>query len=142
MPSRIRRAGWFAQSFPFNRTGRLRVDLRTARRAMSSEPQHRPFGKWTLLLLVWNGLGAVLALYILSYGVILEYEAIAIPLAGPILSFWVPSLPFTTLGVMLVLWRSRHVGISRLLLIASGTILVLWGGFIVTVFALLGGLDG
>jgi len=117
---------------------------------MSEEPPRRPFGKWTSLFLIWNGLGALLVLYIeLGCWVILLMQLTTETRPPPIFlgdflgAFlwlcWVPSLPFTTLGVTIVLWRSRQTEISRVLLLYSGVVLVLGGELILLAIVSLGG---
>jgi hypothetical protein len=115
---------------------------------MSEEPQRWPFGKVTSLLLVWNGLGALLVLCFVCAGLYVDLttqyrDKLNPPL--PVLLFvwccWFPSLPFTTLGVAVVLWRCREVAISRRMMLFSGMAVVLWVGMIVATFASLGGFE-
>ena len=111
---------------------------------MPQELQRRPFGPWTLFFLIWNGVGALLIVYFDMYAILAFRCAIEPPnqiLCSIFFWAWFPSLPFTTLGVAIALWQGRRSVASRLLLVYTGTVLVLWGGLILMIFAFFGGLD-
>jgi F0F1-type ATP synthase assembly protein I len=114
-------------------------------RIMFVEMPRRPFGTWTSVFLVWNGLGALLALAVQSgislKLIALDTEGFPSFVLGLLCRSWVPSLPFTTLVVAIVLWRSHRATVSRVLLLYSGAALVVWGGLILIIFAYLGAFD-
>ena len=95
---------------------------------------------WLGLILIWNGLGGLLALYV-NLSVIL-YVQYLIGFPKPpewfgIVFFWlwfIP-MPFTTLGVTIILWRNRRTSRSKALLLYSLVIFALWSYLIVMLFA-------
>jgi hypothetical protein len=95
---------------------------------------------WVGLLLIWNGIGGLVVLSgILS--IILSVQ-FSIRLFDPwdgappnwciaVLSWlwfwlWVLPMPFTTLGVVIFLWRSRQDFVSRMLLLYCLVVFALW----------------
>lgn len=85
---------------------------------------------WLMPLLIWNGLGAFIALYgILS--VILSFQLHDPPTwCGSIFECWFVTMPVTSIVAIVLLWRSRVATASRVLLLVSFVNLVLWGYFI------------
>ena len=90
---------------------------------------------WLGLLLTWNGLGAILALYAILAAIL--YVQRSITFSTPpdwcvAVFFWLWCLPtpFTTLGVIVLLWRSRRTSTSRRLLLYCLVILAVWSDLI------------
>ena len=107
---------------------------------MSEEIQRRPLAPWTLLVLIWNGLGFLVPL-VFNLPSVQEASGLSrIPswvenLCGWYFAIWFLSLPFTTIGVVTVLWRRRRAVLVRVVLLYSGVVLALWAGIIMIVIA-------
>jgi hypothetical protein len=90
---------------------------------------------WLGLLLVWNGIGALLAIDF-ALSVILFFQH-AITFATPppwclavLFWLWFLPMPFTTLGVIVFLWRSHRTSMSMILLLYSLVVFAVWSGLI------------
>ena len=90
---------------------------------------------WLDFAMIWNGLGALFALYLIIF--IILYIQYSINLPDPptwcmIFFFWLWFLPMpiTNLGAIVVLWRSRTIPKSRVLILYSIVIFVLWSSLI------------
>ena len=88
---------------------------------------------WLGLLLIWNGLGGLLALYAILFVILSDRYLIELPfpLDWPIVFLWffwlwfLP-MPFSTGGLIIFLWRSRRTSTSKVLLLYTLVILALW----------------
>ncbi len=95
---------------------------------------------WLGLILIWNGLGGLLALYIILWVILSVQYLISFPeppIWCGIVFFWlwfIP-MPFTTVGVTAFLWKSRGTARSKVLLLYSLVIFALWSYLIVMVVA-------
>ena len=90
---------------------------------------------WLALLLTWNGLGAILALYAILAAILSVQHSITFstpPNWCVAVFFWLWCLPtpVTTLGVIVLLWRSRRTSMSRGLLLYCLVILAVWSDLI------------
>lgn len=86
---------------------------------------------WLGLLLTWNSLGAVLALYVIVAVILSIQYSISIPdppgwCKTVFFCLWFLPMPFTTLGVTTLLRRSRGTTMSKVLLIYSSVIYAVW----------------
>lgn len=97
---------------------------------------------WLGLFLIWNGLGGILVVCFILSTIQSVQHSIRFPdspVWGMAVAFfyllWFLTMPFTTLGVTLFLWRSRRTSMSKVLLLYSLVIFVLWSYPIVAVVA-------
>jgi hypothetical protein len=85
---------------------------------------------WLGLILIWNGLGGLFALCVILSVIPSVQYLISFPeppiWCGGFFWLWFMTLPFTTLGVTVFLWRSRGTSMSKALLLYSLVILALW----------------
>ena len=97
---------------------------------------------WLGLLLTWNGLGAILALYVILAVILSVQHSISVPdppgwCKTVFFCLWFLPIPFTTLGVITFLWRSRGTTMSKVLLLYSSAIFVVWSSLVAMFIAFL-----
>lgn len=95
---------------------------------------------WLGLLLVWNGVGALLVIEVALSEILFLQHSITFPTPPPwcIAAFfwlWFLPMPFTTFGVIVLLWRSRKTSMSKVLLLYSLVVFAVWSELIVTLVA-------
>jgi hypothetical protein len=82
---------------------------------------------WLPVLLVWNGLGGLVVLFVLC-----EIDfANSLPetpewLMAVFFWLWFLPMPFTTLGATVVLWKGRKTFVSRVLLLYCWVVFAFW----------------
>jgi hypothetical protein len=117
-----------AGCFPLFRRAIFATDERSG--ASKARPWLAKF-PWLPLLLTWNSVGALCALY----GIL----SVQFPIRTPDVPDWCKALffwlwflpmPFATLGSTILLWRDRGTLLSRLLLLHSFVLFALWSGLV------------
>ena len=86
---------------------------------------------WLGFVLIWNGVGGLLALYAILAVILNRYYSIGItePPAWLVPTFfwlWFLPMPFTTCGAVIFLWRRRTTVGAKWLLLYALVIFALW----------------
>lgn len=101
---------------------------------MPEEPKLPVVGLMTWLGLIWNGSGAFVVILVTWFPTTGTQPLPPLPSWVQVLiglfPLWVIILPFTTLAVTISLWESRRAIVSRMLLLYSFVVLLLWGSFL------------